>query len=128
MAGFWICFEDYIPARNSLEIVRGSHKGILYNHATNFDIFPPDDPNADDTTPMFEAAALDGTRPRVPDIPNEREKWDLLSYPLAKGDVICFHYGCLHGNAPVDADFQRRTTLVLRFFGEQCFYRPHPIP
>ncbi len=134
-AGFWICFEDHIPAKNSLEVVKGSHKhkpqyqGILYNHNRNFDILPVAPGEVlDDTSPLYEQAALDGTRPRIPDIMKEREKWDLVSFPLKKGDVVAFHMGLLHGNAPVDAECPKRTTLVLRFFGDQCFYRENPIP
>lgn len=129
MAGFWICFEDYIPAKNSLEVVKGSHKGPLYNLSKNFFILPPDPSEVlDDTSPLYEEAARDGTMPPIPDIQKEREKWDLLSYPLAKGDVTVFHWGVLHGNAPVDAELPRRTTLTLRFFGEECFWHPRPIP
>ena len=128
MANLWICFEDFIPSQNSLEVVRASHKGPLYNMTKVFDIVKNEDPNADDTSPLYEAAAKDGRMPRLPDIQKEREKWDLLSFPLNKGDVTVFHPGCLHGGAPVDADCPERHTLVLRFFGDKCFYRPRPVP
>lgn len=53
-----------------------------------------EDPNIDDTTPLYEQAARDGRMPRIPDIQKERHKWDLLSFPLKKGDVTVTRGAC----------------------------------
>ena len=118
LANCWISF-DALPKANSLEIVRGSHHGPLYDGAAY------DDPS-DDTKPMWNIDSM----PRLPDIEGERKAdpraWDVLSWPTEPGDVIVCHSGALHGGAPVDARCPRRRTLVLRFWGDDVVYRPLP--
>ena len=118
MLNLWISFES-LPAANSLEVVRGSHRGTTYDGAAYLD---PNDP----TRPLW----ADGTFPRLPDIEAEREKnpdtWDILSWDLEPGDVLALHSGTLHGGAPVTPDCPTRHTLVFRFYGDEVFYRPFP--
>ena len=99
LANFWITFES-LPKTNSLEIVRASHHGPLYQPRC------------------------------IPDIEAERRQdptsWDVLSWAITPGDVIVFHPGALHGGAPVDAAHPDRHSLSLRFFGEDTTYRPPP--
>ena len=114
----WISFEA-VPKRNSLEIVRGSHRGTLYDGTTFRD---PNDP----TEPLHGGGAL----PRLPDIEAERKRdpgaYDILSWATEPGDAVDIHPGSLHGGAPVDADFPDRHTLVFRFFGDDATFRPLP--
>lgn len=114
----WISFEA-VPKRNSLEIVRGSHRGTLYDGTTFRD---PNDP----TEPLHGGGAL----PRLPDIEADRKRdpgaYDILSWATEPGDVVVIHPGSLHGGAPVDADFPDRHTLVFRFFGDDATFRPLP--
>ena len=118
LANVWISF-DPLPKANSLEIVRGSHHGPLYDGAAY------DDPD-DDTKPMWGVQQM----PRLPDIEAERRvdphAWDVLCWPVDPGDVIICHSGALHGGAPVNAECPQRRTLVLRFWGDDAFYRPLP--
>jgi len=118
LANIWISFES-LPRENSLEIVRGSHRGIQYDGAAYLD---PSDP----TRPVWG----DGTFPRLPDIEADRKKnpasWDVISWALEPGDALVFHSGALHGGAPVSPACPTRHTLVLRFFGDKLFYRPLP--
>ncbi|MGQ0624637.1 MAG: phytanoyl-CoA dioxygenase family protein [Sporichthyaceae bacterium] len=118
LVNFWISFEP-IPKKNSLEIIRGSHLGTQYD-GTSYN-----DP-ADPTKPLWKGAGL----PRLPDIEAERAadptSWDVLSWDIEPGDALVFHSGTLHGGAPLSADCPTRHTLVLRFFGDQLFYRPLP--
>ncbi|MEN0136616.1 MAG: phytanoyl-CoA dioxygenase family protein [Rhodococcus sp. (in: high G+C Gram-positive bacteria)] len=114
----WITFQK-IPKQNSLEIVRGSHRGIQYDGASFA--------NADDPTdPLYG----DGTYPRLPDIEAERasdpDSYDVLSWAIDPGDVLVLHPRSLHGGAPVDAACPDRHTLVLRFFGDDATFRPLP--
>ncbi|MGR8919212.1 MAG: phytanoyl-CoA dioxygenase family protein [Gammaproteobacteria bacterium] len=111
VAVMWINF-DPVDAAHSLEFVRGSHRGTLYNGSA----FDPED----DTAPIF-AAGL----PRLPDIEAERERWDIVSWPVAPGDVVVFHPQTLHGGAPTAAGTRRRT-LSLRFFGDDAVYAARP--
>jgi len=108
LAVAWITFEP-TSAADSLEFVRGSHKGVL--HATS-----RFDPN-DDTAPIHPDTQL----PRLPDIEGDRSKWDIVSFATEPGDVVLFHPKMLHGGAPTHPGTRRRT-LTLRFFGEDAVY------
>jgi ectoine hydroxylase-related dioxygenase (phytanoyl-CoA dioxygenase family) len=114
----WISFES-VPKQNALEVVRGSHRGTLYDGTT---FRNPDDP----TEPLHGGGAL----PRLPDIEAERKRdpaaYEILSWATQPGDVVVVHPGSLHGGAPVDADFPSRHTLVFRFFGDDATFRPLP--
>ena len=117
-ANAWISFEG-VPKPNSLEMVRGSHRGIQYD-GTNFA-----DPN-DPTAPLHGGDAL----PRLPDIEAKRKEdpkaYDILSWATKPGDIVVMHPGTLHGGAPVDTNFRERHTLVLRFFGDDATFRSLP--
>jgi ectoine hydroxylase-related dioxygenase (phytanoyl-CoA dioxygenase family) len=112
LAVMWISF-DPVATADSLELVRGSHRGTLYNGSR----FDPDD----DTAPLYPGGAL----PRLPDIESERERWDMVSFAVEPGDVVVFHPSVLHGGAPTHPGTRRRT-LSLRFFGDDVVYRPRP--
>jgi ectoine hydroxylase-related dioxygenase (phytanoyl-CoA dioxygenase family) len=112
IAVLWIPF-DPVPRANALEIVRGSHRGPMYDGSA----FDP----KDDTAPIYG----DGSLPRLPDIEAEREKWDIVGFDVAPGDVLAFHPGVLHGGGATHAG-QRRRTLSLRFFGADAVYARRP--
>ena len=115
----WISFQ-HIPKKNSLEIVRGSHKGIQYDGASFAD---PNDP----TDPLYG----DGSLPRLPhidaDLAEDPHSWDIVSFEVNPGDVVLLHPRSLHGGAAVDADCPDRHTLVLRFFGDEARFRELPM-
>ena len=109
--GFWICFKD-VPKKNSLEVVKGSHKNGIYD--------PPD--FSGKYKFMFEDRG-DYKLPPTPVINNNNSHDDeILSWEIKRGDVIVLNPNCLHGNAPTDETFQERDTLVLRFFGSNATY------
>src|SRR5215213_9035053 len=110
VGGFWISL-DPLTASESLEFVRGSHRGPLYA-GTAFDPY-------DETTPYYAEADW----PRLPDIEADRSAWDILSFDFEPGDAIFFHPSVLHGGG---AGSQRRRTLSLRFFGDDAIYSPRP--
>lgn len=118
LLNIWISFER-LPKANALEVVRGSHRGPEYDGSTFSD-------PKDTTKPLWGADAF----PRLPDIEAERAQdpasWDVASWDLAPGDALVFHSGTLHGGAPVTPDCPVRHTIVLRFFGDQVYYRPLP--
>lgn len=99
---------DPLARDHALEVVRGSHRGPIYN-ASKFD-------PGDDTAPFFENAAL----PRLPDIEAERDQWDIVSWPSAPGDLLIFHPAALHGGGGT-APGARRRSLTLRFVGDDAF-------
>ena len=112
IAVMWISF-DRVAKDDSLEFVRGSHRGTLYDGSR----FDPDD----DTAPIYG----DGSLPRLPDIEAERARWDIVSWGVEPGDVLVFHTGVLHGGAPTHRGYRRRT-LSLRFFGADAVYALRP--
>jgi len=105
-AVFWIAL-DPVPRDHALEVVRGSHRGPLYN-ATMFD---PED----DTRPFIEDSPL----PRLPDIEGDRKNWDIAGWAIAPGDVLAFHPAALHGGGATGPDTRRRS-MTLRFVGEDA--------
>jgi len=110
----WITF-DPIAQADSLEFVRGSHRGALYN-GSRFDL-------NDDTAPLHDSAEV----PRLPDIEADRAAYDIVSWATEPGDVVLFHPATLHGGAPTHPGGRRRT-LTLRFFGERSHYDRRPGP
>jgi len=112
LAIVWITLEP-CARELSLEFVRGSHRGPLYDGST----FSA----TDDTDPLY----ADGTMPRLPDIEAAREKWPIVGWDIEPGDVVIFHPTTLHGGAPTRRGTTRRT-VSLRFFGEDATYRPLP--
>ena len=112
IAVMWISF-DPVAKNDSLEFVRGSHRGIMYD-GSRFD------PN-DDTAPIYG----DGSLPRLPNIEAERSRWDIVSWAVEPGDVLVFHPGVLHGGAATHRGARRRT-LSLRFFGDDAVYALRP--
>ena len=114
LAVAWITFEA-VSAADSLEFVRGSHKGVLYN-GSSFKL-------GDDTAPLHAGDAM----PRLPDIEANRGAYDIVAFPVEPGDVVLFHPAMLHGGAPTHPGARRRT-LTLRFFGADAFYDQRPGP
>jgi ectoine hydroxylase-related dioxygenase (phytanoyl-CoA dioxygenase family) len=114
LAVAWITF-DAASAAESLEFVRGSHRGVLHNTSR----FDPDD----ETAPIHPSASL----PRLPNIEADRSAFDIVSFAVEPGDVVLFHPSMLHGGAPTHAG-QRRRTLTLRFFGADATYDERPGP
>ena len=108
LAVAWISF-DPVAAKDSLEFVRGSHKGVLYN-GSRFEL-------GDDTAPINPSSSL----PRLPDIEADRGAFDIISFAVEPGDVVIFHPAMLHGGAPTHEGGRRRT-LTLRFFGDDAVY------
>lgn len=106
-ASVWINF-DPVSAENTLEFVRGSHKGPIFN-GSRYD--------ADDDTAGFYA---DGILPPLPDIEANREAYDIISWAVEPGDIVVFHHNILHGGAPLKPGNRRRTSS-LRFIGDDCY-------
>jgi hypothetical protein len=106
----WITF-DPLTKDDSLEFIPGSHKGPLYN-GSSFQL-------GDDTAPLYQGSEM----PRLPNIEGERDKWDVVSWPVTPGDLIVFDFATLHGGAATHVG-QRRRTLTLRFFGERAVFAP----
>lgn len=105
-AVFWIAL-DPVPAEHALEVVRGSHRGPLYN-ASKFDA-------ADDTAPFYPDNGL----PRLPDIQAGRDQWDIVAWDIRPGDLLVFHPAALHGGGGTPPGGRRRS-MTLRFVGDDA--------
>ena len=114
LCGFWITLHD-TPAEESLEFVRGSHLGPTYS-GTAFDY-------DNETTPYTDQP---GYAP-IPDIEADRDAFDIVSFPITRGDVVMFHPGLLHGGGATATSSPRRT-LSIRFFGDDVVYEPKRRP
>lgn len=112
IAVVWISFEP-VAKENALEFVRASHRGVLYDGSS----FDPED----DTAPVYG----NGVLPRLPNIEDDRAKWDIVSWAVTPGDVVVFHPAMLHGGAATHGSIRRRT-LSLRFFGDDATYKLRP--
>lgn len=110
----WITIEPH-DADESLEFVRGTHVGPTYNGS---------DLGGDDDTEGFQPG---DALPRIPDIANDRARFDLFSFAHQRGDVVMFHPNILHGGgAPSEA--HGRHTVALKFFGDDFVFDPKPVP
>ena len=112
MCAVWISL-DPLSAEHSLEFVRGSHLGQLFNGSA----FASDD----DTAPLYKRSLL----PRLPDIQASRDEFDIVSWSLEPCDVLVFHLGVLHGGAGTAPGLRRRT-LSLRFLGPDVVFDGRP--
>lgn len=116
-ANFWIPLVSH-TARYGIRVVRGSHKGIMYDGTT----FTGDDP----TEPLW---GENGNFPRLPDITAELAadptSWDVVSFDVEPGDLVVLHPHCLHAGGAADENMPERRTLVLRFFGDESYYSGH---
>ena len=57
----------------------------------------------------------------IPDIENSREKFNILSYDLNPGDIICFNFATVHG-APGNKSVGVRRAFSARFIGDDARY------
>jgi ectoine hydroxylase-related dioxygenase (phytanoyl-CoA dioxygenase family) len=103
IAVLWIPLQD-VPTEAALEVVRGSHRGTLYN-GSFFDAH-------DDTAPVYSEKDM----PRLPNIQAQREAWDIITCTMQRGDVLVFHSSTLHGGGYTPAGVCRRS-LSLRVIG-----------
>ena len=112
LVAVWLSL-DPLPRKHSLEFVRGSHRGPLYNGSA----FAAHD----DTAPLYRDSLL----PRLPDIQARRDEFDIVSWDVSPGDLLVFHLGALHGGAGTEPGLRRRT-LSLRFLGPDVVYDGRP--
>lgn len=112
IAVFWMPMQD-ITDDTALEVIPRTHTGQLYNGS----VFDP----SDDTAPLYNEKDM----PRLPDIQAEREKWDIVTCSMNKGDVLIFHTSALHGGGGTPPGGKRRS-LSLRLIGDGVVRIPRP--
>jgi ectoine hydroxylase-related dioxygenase (phytanoyl-CoA dioxygenase family) len=117
---FWICL-DPVARENSLEVIKGTHLGPLYD-CTAFDPKGPRKPMWGDKIdppwplwPDFEA-----------DLAQDPNSWEVLSWDVEPGDVVVCHPHGFHGGAATGPKTPFRRTITFRFFGDKSYYKWYP--
>lgn len=118
----WISF-DALPKTHSIEVIRGSHLGPLYEDRAGV--------YAAESGESYGAVLGEASdAPVLPDIEAERRKnpaaWDVVSFDIEPGDVVFLHPGSLHSGPPTDERVPLRRTLVMRFFGDKAYWSAVP--
>ncbi len=113
IASMWITL-DHIPKEECLEFIPGSHRQTMY------DGFSPADADTDPTIGFYGKDL-----PRLPDIEQEREKWNIVSWDITPGDVVLLHPNVLHGGGQT-SEGRKRRTLSVRLFGDDIVYATRP--
>lgn len=111
-----------MPKDTALEFVAGSHTGVLYNgNKAHLDEKPGT---------LYHHHHHQATLMPLPDVDNERHKWNLRSSETQPGDTLVFHPSVLHGGGARQGSIASHGTL--RFFGSDvtvadfedvCVYR-----
>lgn len=85
------------PLPSPLEFVKGSHRWGPFTSIYGHHVGTP-----------------------IPDVQAARDEYDIISFPCEVGDVVCFHFGTLHGGGATTGAEQTRRAVALRYFGEDC--------
>ncbi len=100
---------DPVARHSTLEFVAGSHRGPWLMPRSFMDKqakwFP------------------EGSLADLPDVDAQRDRYRILGWELAPGDVVCFHMLALHAAAGVDAG-RRRRVFSVRFLGDDMRHAP----
>jgi len=103
---FWITL-DKILKNTCPEFIRSSHKWTQKFLPTKFI-----GKNYEHVDKEFE---------KIPDIENNRKKYNIISYELNPGDIIAFNFATVHG-APGNKSANIRRAFSARFTGEDARY------
>lgn len=111
VVSLWIPLDE-VARETSVEYVAGSHKWGRWFAPKSF-------------STRQNHVAVDETLDQVPDIDGARDKYELLGWEMAPGDLILFHGLTLHG-APGNRSNRRRRAFAARFTGDDVRYAPKP--
>ncbi|MCE3044396.1 phytanoyl-CoA dioxygenase family protein [Legionella sp. 16cNR16C] len=67
----------------------------------------------------------EGSLGELPDIEQNPQHYEIKSWSMQPGDVICFHMLSLHSSRGADTG-QRRRAFSLRFLGDDIIHAPRP--
>ena len=102
----WIPLDN-VPKAICPEFIKGSHKWSKQFLPTKFI-----GKSYDHHDQEFE---------KIPNIENNREKYDILSWTLRPGDLIAFNFSTVHG-APGNKTKNRRRAFSARFTGDDATF------
>jgi len=102
----WIPLDN-VEINSSMEFVKGSHKWNKTFLPTKFK--------------GQEYEHKDNEFERIPDIENERENYDIVSWGCELGDAIAFNYSTVHAAYGNNSN-NRRRAFSIRFTGDDATY------
>ena len=108
MCSIWVSL-DHVPRADAVEFVRGSHH---WNK-----VFKPKSFFSDKQDYEFR----DGGLEIMPDWNERRDETELIGWPMAPGDALCFHGYVIHGSSGNTTDDWRRT-FQARYSGDDMTY------
>jgi len=103
---FWIPL-DPVAKEISLQCLAGSHRSGKLHKPQRFDgtdLYENDDSEA------------------VPDIDNNRDNYDILSWAMQPGDAVAFNFRTLHGAAANTGRGTRRRVFSARWVGDDALF------
>jgi len=110
---FWIPLDPVDKNSGAVRFVKGSHRwGKIYQPI-----------RIAEGVLVEEAQHYDGP---APDIDDEPEKYDVVSYDMEPGDALFFHAGILHAAYANKTADRRRRALSARYAGADAFWLPRP--
>jgi len=103
---FWIPL-DQVSIETTLNCISGSHKWNKLHKPKRFD-----------GTDLFENDKSD----EVPDIDNNINNYDILSWAIEPGDAIGFNFRTLHGAPANSGSLLRRRVFSARWVGDDAIF------
>ncbi len=114
---FWLALDPVTKESGAVEFVRGSHRWGRWFQPRSFA-----GENKYEINPDFE---------KMPDIDAERDRFDIVHYDLAPGDMTVHHGMTIHGARGNASAVTRRRGYSVRYVGDDVVYVPRknfPIP
>ena len=112
---FWVGFDRVTKKTGAVEYIKGSHKWNKFYAPASFG-------KNSGYNEIYKKMGLD----LVPDIDNNRESYDILSWNLEPGDVTIHHPLVIHGSPGNFSTHIRRRGLALRYIGEDVTWDDRP--
>ncbi|CAM6089651.1 unnamed protein product [Calypogeia fissa] len=110
----WLAL-DYVPKSSCVQYVKGSHKWKLMHKIRSFA----------GNEGRYQDANLDSL-PDMPDIDNQLDKVELLTWDMEPGDCLVHHSFSVHGSPGISESGHRRRAYATRWVGDQVIFDPRP--
>ncbi len=110
VATLWLALDPVTFDSGAVEYIRGSHRWGKKFLAISFD----------------PEQAYEEDLPQVPNVEENRDDYDIVSFELEPGDCTLHHGLSLHGAQPNRLANQRRRAYIQRWAGNDVTYNPRP--
>lgn len=107
---------DPSPAEATISVIRGSHRwNIEYRPVEPDDVSAKEDNIGGEFT--YDQDTFDTSLPKVPNIAEYPESFEILSWAVEPGDVLAFNGNILHGNNDTLRDYPRPRRAFAALYG-----------